>query len=241
MRAPGKCGRATGFFRATVATTTLLLLLTGCEKLFQQRSKMALETADQSYSEGDYQGALQHYEDALDGTQATAEVHYKMALLFDDKLKNPLAATYHFQRYLELDPSGSHAKDAKNFIKGDQLKLLASMSNGAMMSQEDAARLKNDNLTLRKQNVELNALLHSASTRPPETKSPGATPSTTLDPKALPAGFRTYEVQHGDTLASISRKFYKTPARWKDIQDANFNTLGGTAKLKPGMTLIIPH
>ena len=48
-------------------------------------------------------------------------------------------------------------------------------------------------------------------------------------------------MQPGDTLASISRKFYKNnSARWKDIQDANFNALEGTAKLKPGMVLMIP-
>ena len=42
---------------------------------------------------GDYSSAIQYYEGALDGTADTADVHYKMALLFDDKLKNPLAAT----------------------------------------------------------------------------------------------------------------------------------------------------
>ena len=58
--------------------------------------------------------------------------------------------------------------------------------------------------------------------------------------KPIPPGAKTYVVQHGDTLASISRKFYKNSGRWKDIQDANFNSLSGTVKLKQGMTLIIP-
>ena len=33
----------------------------------------------------------------------------------------------------------------------------------------------------------------------------------------------------------------RTKRRWKDIQDANFNSLEGTVKIKPGMTLIIPY
>ena len=59
--------------------------------------------------------------------------------------------------------------------------------------------------------------------------------------KPLVPGMQTYTVQSGDTLASISRKFYKNnSARWKDIQDANFNALEGTARLQPGMVLMIP-
>jgi uncharacterized membrane-anchored protein len=44
---------------------------------------------------------------------------------------------------------------------------------------------------------------------------------------------------HG-MLSTIAQKYYKNKGRWKDIQDANFNSLEGTVKIKPGMTLIIP-
>ena len=48
-------------------------------------------------------------------------------------------------------------------------------------------------------------------------------------------------MQKGDTFAAISRKFYKNnSARWKVIQTANFGDMEGTAKLKPGMVLMIP-
>ena len=58
--------------------------------------------------------------------------------------------------------------------------------------------------------------------------------------KPIPPGSRTYTVVPGDTLAKISRKYYKNSTRAKDIQDANFNALEGTVTIKPGMTLIIP-
>ncbi|OLE81337.1 MAG: hypothetical protein AUG74_00790 [Bacteroidetes bacterium 13_1_20CM_4_60_6] len=51
---------------------------------------------------------------------------------------------------------------------------------------------------------------------------------------------RTYVVREGDTLASISRKFYKSSGRWKKIRDANKSVIDDPAKLKPGMTLTIP-
>jgi nucleoid-associated protein YgaU len=47
-------------------------------------------------------------------------------------------------------------------------------------------------------------------------------------------------VQSGDTLVSISRKFYQTTARWKDILDANQNQLSNPDELKAGQTIILP-
>jgi len=186
--------------------------------------------AEKKFTEGDYPAAVQFYEASLDGTQKTAEIHYRLALIYDDKIKQPVSAIHHFQRYLELDPNGSHAREAKNFLKEDEIKLGTTLANGALLTQEDAARLKNDNLTLRKQLTELRAMPRY---QPPKGSGDAAQ-------KPIPPGARTYVVESGDTLASISRKFYKNPQRWKDIEDANFNSLSGVVKLKPGMTLIIP-
>jgi nucleoid-associated protein YgaU len=47
-------------------------------------------------------------------------------------------------------------------------------------------------------------------------------------------------VQSGDTLFSISRKFYKSPKRWKEILDANKRSIRDPKKLTVGQTLIIP-
>lgn len=228
MQTPFQWGRKAG---AAAAVCALLLASAGCEKYFQDHKATSLDAANKKYAEGDFKGAVQFYEDALDGTPATAETHYKLALLFDDKLANPLAATYHFQRYLDLTPAGPHAKEAANFMKQDELKVATTLSHGALMSQEDAARLKNDNLALRKQLAELRA------SRAPVTAGSMAPDEPAAPP---PPGSRTYAVESGDTLASISRKFYGSSAHWQKIQSANKSVLKGTVKLKPGMTLVIP-
>src|SRR5581483_10413595 len=207
-----------------------LLLLSGCEQAFQRPSVRAFDQAEKNEKEGDYHAAVQFYEAAIDGTPKSADVHYRLALIYDDKLGNPLAATHHFQRYLEMSPHGAHAKDAREFIKQDELKIITTLSKGAFMTQDDAARLKNDNLELRRQLTEIRA----------QRTAPALAATGSPVQKPVPPGARTYTVQSGDTLASISRKHFKTAARWKDIQDANFNVLSGTVKLKPGMTLIIP-
>jgi len=51
---------------------------------------------------------------------------------------------------------------------------------------------------------------------------------------------RTYVVQPGDTFTSISRKFYQTPSRWKDILDANLNQIPNPDELKAGQKIILP-
>jgi LysM repeat protein len=51
---------------------------------------------------------------------------------------------------------------------------------------------------------------------------------------------RTYVVQSGDTLVSISRKFYQSPNRWKDILDTNKYQMTNPDELKAGQTIILP-
>ena len=58
--------------------------------------------------------------------------------------------------------------------------------------------------------------------------------------KAAKGKVRTYVVQSGDSLVSISKKFYQTPSRWKDVLDANQNQLSNPDELKAGQTIIIP-
>ena len=57
----------------------------------------------------------------------------------------------------------------------------------------------------------------------------------------MPPGARTHVVEKGETLASISFKYYRNRANSSRIKDANYNQLGGKDIIKPGMTLIIPE
>ncbi len=51
----------------------------------------------------------------------------------------------------------------------------------------------------------------------------------------------TYTVQKGDTLWSISCKFFNNDgSKWKKIQEANKDILPNPASIKPGLTLTIP-
>ena len=218
-----------------LAKTLLVLALfaaPGCDRLFDNASKDDIAAAEKKASAGDFRAAAALYEAALDGTAKTADLHYRLALLYADKIKSPLDAVHHLDRYLDLAPNGPRAKDAKALKKDDENKLLIQLSNGTPSTQAEAIRLKNENQML----LEKLAVLRSQKASPPAGTPAKGVPQQ----KPIPPDARTYTVQSGDTLAKISRAFYKNSTRAKDIQDANFTQLSGTVKIKPGMVLIIP-
>ena len=51
-------------------------------------------------------------------------------------------------------------------------------------------------------------------------------------------GYQTYTVKKGDTLGSISKKFFGTTTKWKEI--ARANGISNAAKIKVGQSLEIP-
>ena len=212
-----------------------VLSLSGCERLFDKGTKQQLEAADRKAAAGDMEGAVKLYESALDGSAKTAHAHYKLGLLYADKLKKPVSALHHFERYLALEPRGAYAKEAQEYRKEGEQKVRVLLTKGSPMTQEEAIRIRNDNLALRKALVELRAKRNATPAPVPAGMKRGEQVQ-----KPVPPGSRTYTVKPGDTLASIAAKQYKNKARWKDIQDANFYALEGTAKIKPGMVLIIP-
>lgn len=218
---------------SVIALVCLAGLLTSCDQLFDKGTKQAIDAAEQKAAAGDYRQAILLYERALDGSSKTADVHYKLAVIYDEKMKSPADALHHFKRYLELAPSGTYAKEAKAYRREGELKMMNALNKGALLTQEDAVKLKNENLTLRTQLNTLRA--QKAATPPPATAVKDKNAQ-----KPIPPGSRTHVVQPGETLGSIAAKYYRNKGRWKDIQDANFYSLEGTAKIKPGQKLIIP-
>jgi LysM repeat protein len=203
--------------------------LVGCERVGNSRYTQVMQDADNKSAQGDFERAVSLYEAALDDSPRGAEVHYKLALLYDDKLNDPVSALHHFKRYLALNPNGEHAKDVKNSIKRDEIAALTALSGDSVITRAEAARLRNENLTLHK---ELEAR---------------AAPRTALEKRegndarkdGKKAG-QTYVVQSGDTLVSISRKFYNSPKRWKTILEANKKNIRDPKDLTVGQTIVIP-
>jgi LysM repeat protein len=220
--------------RAIALAMLLAILVGGCDRMITSRGSQAAKDADAKVSAGNFSQAVALYESALDGTAKSADIHYRLGVLYDDKLNDPLHALHHFKRYLALAPTGPRAADVKNFIKRDELALVTSLSGDALVSRGEAVRLKNENLALHKQIEDARTRAVGGAPTPDSAKNKNAAAAK------APHGGRTYTVHHGDTLASISRKFYKSSAHWKRILDANRKTVDDPENLKVGETLTIP-
>jgi len=208
----------------------LLCELAGCDRIGNSRHAQLIQDAENKSAQGDFERAVNLYEAAIDDSPRGADVHYKLALLYDDKLNDPVSALHHFKRYLALSPNGSHAKDVKDSMKRDEIAALTALSGDSVITRAEAARLRNENLTLHKQLEERPALRTALDKlQGNDAKKPGSKKAS-----------QTYVVQSGDTLVSISRKFYKSPKRWKSILDANKKDIRDPKDLTIGQTLVIP-
>jgi LysM repeat protein len=204
-----------------------VVALAGCDRMVTSREEQLVKEADAKAAQGDFLWAVNLYEAALDGTPQSAEVHYKLALLYDDKMNDPLHALHHFKRYLTLNANGKHAEEVRGFMKRDEVVLATSLSGDSVLTRAEAARLRNENLNLRKQLEARPAIADKSPVRHWESEK-------------KKSGARTYVVEEGDTLASISRKFYKTSSRWKEILNANKKEIDDPDNLKAGQRLNIP-
>src|SRR5947208_13973212 len=96
---------------------------------------------------------MDRYEAAVEDSESLrkAELHSKLAPLYDDKLNDPVSALHHFRRCLTLSPNGPHVKDVKESIQRDEIASLTALSGDSVITRAEAARLRNENLTLHKE------------------------------------------------------------------------------------------
>lgn len=204
-------------------------IFAGCDKQDPQRDAVA--RAEEQVKVGAFRQAVRAYESALDGTARTAEIHYKIAVIYDEKLKEPLDAIHHYDRYLEMAPKGGHVKEAHSAKADCEKRLQIKLTKEGYMSTGEGMRLRNENETLRKTIAEL---------RNPKPLPNAGRPDPNK-PDEMPPGAKRYQVARGDTLGKIAIKFYNNKAYAGHIKDANYNQLGGGDALKVGMILIIPE
>src|SRR3989442_13605909 len=142
-------------YRIAIAWVWLSILficgLGACDRIGTSRYAQLMQDADSKSAQGDFLRAINLYEAALDDSPRCAEIHYKLALLYDDKMNDPLDALHHFKRYLVLSPNGSHASDVKNSVKRDEIAVVTSLSGDSVVTRAEAARLRNENLNLHKE------------------------------------------------------------------------------------------
>lgn len=195
-----------------------------------------------------------------------AESHLEAGRLYARHIGDPIAAIYHYRKYLELKPDSTQAERVNQLIDTarkefarqlpgqpfrndiDRLDLLEILEGVRAENQ----KLKNELAATRQrlaryESVQVQAPATTGSTssspRPQPTTTQTGTATTgqaASSPDSTRSTVQVYTVQNGDTLSSISTRFYGHPRRFLEIYEANRDVMSGPHSLRVGQQLKIP-
>jgi LysM repeat protein/Tfp pilus assembly protein PilF len=185
----------------SAALFILIGLLTGCVPGEDDHND---EMRDPNYLRGcamvksrDFDGAVEEFEKALEVNPHSAEAHFQIAWLCEEKQKDYAAAIYHYQKHLALRPNSENAIKAKDHIIVCKRELAKAefAPPSTLALQREIDRLNAENLLLKQQMETLRTQLAAAvvaaqspqvpiplAVAPSQTPSP--TPSVSLPPDA---------------------------------------------------------
>ncbi|MBN2190917.1 MAG: tetratricopeptide repeat protein [Candidatus Aureabacteria bacterium] len=90
-------------------------------------AKFYYNTALECQQTGDYKEALGNYEKALELDPLDPDIHYNIAILYDENLGENSKAAYHYRKYLELNPGAEDKNTVIHWI--DEAEREASWGN----------------------------------------------------------------------------------------------------------------
>ncbi len=242
----------------------------GGPRLLSEEDEPSYRRATSLVREGRYDEALIAYSRVVNVRADAPESHLAMGQLYLDYLKDPVSAIYHFNQFLALKPNTERSKLVKSLIDTSKKEFARSLPGDPFGDDFDRLDLLDKIDELRAETVDLKRQLAAANqeleqlranrqvaatqratttqasqqsstqTRPQATFAPPR-PQVASDRQQASGNVRSYVVQGGDTLSSVSRKVYGSPARWRDIFEANRDLLRNPNDLKVGQELKIPE
>ena len=164
--------------------------------------------------------------------------------------KDPVAAVYHFRRYLFLEPSSREAPKVKQLIVTAEREIIRNLPGKPYEGYLNGLTLQEENLRLQREVADLKARLGMplSETYKPKSLAPVPSGAAQISPVPQAAANRpqptaqpqSYVVQKGDSLYLISRKFYGDSSHIDRIYQANRSVMKSKNSLRVGQTLRIP-
>ena len=215
-----------------------------------------IEENDSSYDRGRAHLRQGNEEEALDeflsvtrrilqSPQSHIEVGRLLMKL--ESRRDPVAAIYHYRRFLQLSPESKEAATVEQLIVTAEREIIRKLPGEPYVEHLEALGLREENNRLKRElsdmRVRLGLPLETTDTvQSPSASTPSASPAVPLVPAKPPEPSvpRTHVVQQGDSLYAISRKFYGDSAHIDLIFNANRDVLINKRSLKIGQKLRIP-
>jgi LysM repeat protein len=238
-------------------------------EIVSETDEKQYQLAKQYQAEGRTEEALSAFLRVIDARRDAPESHFESGYIYLNAMKDPVRAIYHFDRYLQFKPNSPQASQVRQLIETAQKEFARQLPAQPYQGELDRIDLVELVKSLKHENESLKRDLVAAQNRVQQLENvlgdarrvPSAQPavqfsqqtqqqprvaqgqqqvrpqSATTDPATAP---RTYTVQSGDSLSSISRKVYGTPSRWIDIYQANRDRLSSENALRVGQEVRIP-
>lgn len=223
------------------------LFLAGCGEKSAEDPRLIL--AEKCRDEGDFQAAERQLRRYLNAFPEEAAIHLKLASLYDESLKDPVGAAYHYREYLRLAPDSDQRENVQMWLEEARRKCASiseKMVNEAQNAATELEKMVQENASLRqlalRQQQELTHLRRKIQTAaavpaavPAKVQQPAA---VTVKKAAASAGYSIYEIKRGDTLGRIARHYYGSSQKIQPILEAN--ALTPRSVLQIGQKLKIP-
>lgn len=230
---------------------TAVLFFVGCDDSKDSNAR-TFELDDPEFRQGltyekqhESRRALECFLRVIDSRKGAAESHLEAGRMYID-LKDPLPAIYHFNEYIRLKPTSDQSKIVRQMIKTAEKLYLEQIPGrplepdavGSTDQYSQIQKLKSENEKL-KRDIAVLSRVDKVSEAPLTNSSISKTNSKTFSSGSKTS--TTYIIKSGDTLSSISRKFYGTDQRKTEIYNANKTKIKNPAKLQVGVTIEIPQ
>ena len=168
----------------------------------------------------------------------------RLLLTLSDR-KDPVAAIYHFRRFLLLQPNARESPMVEQLIVTAEREIIRKLPGEPYDNYLESIDLKDENERLRREIADLQARLGSplAPVVPSALPLQSATVNTISQPSQViekPKSPQAYVVKKGDSLYAISEKVYGNSSYVNAIYSANRDTLKSKNSLKVGQTLRLP-
>jgi tetratricopeptide (TPR) repeat protein len=247
------------------AAAVVLALLAACEHAgpvseAEAEREVNYQRAKKLYEQGDFAGAAEFYNKAVAVNPDFADAQLELGLLCEGKLSDPIAAIYHYRRFLELKPDSEKRHVVEDFVQRAQLSLAAKLPQSPLIDPVELTRLQNEKASLLQENAMLRSRIAElekaattveAGTPTTEVMPMASSSSTAIAPGIIMASApmmstaessaaRVHVVQRGDTLQSLALRYYGTRSAWEKIYQANRNGLPSKDQLKIGQQLVVP-
>ncbi len=239
-----------------------LIALTACSRdasldAVSETEEKHYQRAQRLLREGREDEALNAFLKVVEKRNDAAESNLEAGQLYAKHIGDPVAAIYHYRKYLELKPDSEQADRVNQMIDSATKEFARQLPGQPFRNDIDRLDLLEMLEQARAENAALKEQLAATQRRLSQYEStrvsaptisggqariaaPSSQQSRTTAPAAASGPVRTHTVQSGETLSSISTKYYGNPRHFLDIFEANRDTLASPDSLRVGQQLKIP-